>query len=205
MGFAVVGPNRFLGSGHPDFQKDGDLPPLLGLIGSNDAGETWKSVSLLGKADFHVLESSGSRIYGYDSSGDRLMVSADAGKSWDERRTPESLLSLAIDPADSLHVVASGERSMYASVNGGRTWKKLASKAGLLAWPAENRLYVIEADGAVLLSDNGGADWSASGDLEEQPGAFEAEGSRDLYAALHDGTVKRSIDGGATWEVRARP
>ena len=30
MGFAVVGPDRFLGSGHPDLRDD--LPPLLGLI-----------------------------------------------------------------------------------------------------------------------------------------------------------------------------
>ncbi len=31
MGFSIVGPNRFLGSGHPDAREQ-KLPPLLGLI-----------------------------------------------------------------------------------------------------------------------------------------------------------------------------
>jgi hypothetical protein len=53
MRFTVAGPDRFLGSGHPDFQKDPDLPPLLGLIKSEDAGQTWEPVSMLGEADFH--------------------------------------------------------------------------------------------------------------------------------------------------------
>lgn len=53
MGFTVAGADRFLGSGHPDARQD--LPSLLGLIESTDAGETWESISLLGEADFHVL------------------------------------------------------------------------------------------------------------------------------------------------------
>ena len=41
MGFTVVGPNHFLGSGHPDaagFRQG--KPPRLGLIESTDAGVT---------------------------------------------------------------------------------------------------------------------------------------------------------------------
>jgi hypothetical protein len=77
MGFTIVGPDRLLGSGHPD-ERD-DLPPLLGLIESTDSGETWEPVSLLGEADFHVFRIAGSRVYGYDASNDRLLVSADRG------------------------------------------------------------------------------------------------------------------------------
>jgi hypothetical protein len=73
MGFTVVGPRHFLGSGHPDLNeaREKGLPPHLGLIESNDAGKTWRPVSLLGAADFHILRTSGTRIYGYDASGDR--------------------------------------------------------------------------------------------------------------------------------------
>ena len=39
MGFTVVGPDRFLGSGHPDGREN--LPPFLGLIESRDAGASW--------------------------------------------------------------------------------------------------------------------------------------------------------------------
>src|SRR5688500_13377313 len=38
MGFTVVGPDRFLGSGHPDGREG--LPPFPGLIESRDAGAT---------------------------------------------------------------------------------------------------------------------------------------------------------------------
>jgi hypothetical protein len=77
MGFTVAGPDHFLGSGHPDFNKDQDLPPLLGLIESTDARQTWEPISLLGRADFHVLEAvEGRRVFGFDSSGARLWQAA---------------------------------------------------------------------------------------------------------------------------------
>ena len=79
MGFTVTGPDRFLGSGHPDGRED--LPPFLGLIQSSDAGRTWEPVSLLGKRDFHVLEAAGERIYGYGSAFDSA-----AGEPARERR-----------------------------------------------------------------------------------------------------------------------
>ncbi|WP_348245882.1 WD40/YVTN/BNR-like repeat-containing protein, partial [Salmonella enterica] len=80
MGFAVVGPDRFIGSGHPELRDD--LPPLLGLISSSDAGRTWEPVSLLGEADFHALDADGARVVGYDASGGRLMRSDDGGRTW---------------------------------------------------------------------------------------------------------------------------
>ena len=59
MGFTVVGPDRFLGSGHPDAAgiRQGK-PARLGLIESTDAGDSWASRSLSGEVDFHALASS---------------------------------------------------------------------------------------------------------------------------------------------------
>ena len=73
MGFSIVGPNRFIGSGHPD-RRERNLPARLGLIESTDAGNSWTSVSLLGDADFHVLRSLRGHVYGYDASNDRLLA-----------------------------------------------------------------------------------------------------------------------------------
>jgi hypothetical protein len=56
MGFTVVGPDHFLGSGHPASVDD---PAFLGLIESRDAGNNWRPISLRGEVDFHVLESQG--------------------------------------------------------------------------------------------------------------------------------------------------
>ncbi|MGH2500748.1 MAG: WD40/YVTN/BNR-like repeat-containing protein, partial [Candidatus Limnocylindria bacterium] len=90
MGFTIVGPNRFLGSGHPDLNeaREQNLPSLLGLIESTDSGESWKPISLLGEADFHVLRFADERVYGYDASNDRLLVSADRGRTWSELERP---------------------------------------------------------------------------------------------------------------------
>jgi len=79
MGFSIVGPGRFIGSGHPDFREDDVRPPLLGLIECDDRGQTWDRISLLGKADFHALHAAHGNVYGnvygYDSTSQTFMAS----------------------------------------------------------------------------------------------------------------------------------
>jgi photosystem II stability/assembly factor-like uncharacterized protein len=204
MGFSVVGPDRFIGSGHPA-PDETNLPPNLGLIESRDAGRTWESISLLGEADFHVLRSDGDRIYGFDGTQGRLMVSSDGGRRWTQRRPPAAMFDLAIDPRDPDHVVASTERGVLASADAGRTWRPLRQDtAGLLAWPAADRLYLVDGQGQVAHSVDGGRGWRPDGEIGGEPVAFIADGT-DLYVALADATVKRSTDGGASWTLRATP
>ena len=211
MGFTVVGPNRFLGSGHPDARED--LPPFLGLIRSNDGGRSWQSVSLMGKADFHVLEAAGARVYGfgsnYETRATEFLVSNDSGKNWDRRSPPGGLVSLAIAPEDSNGIVGGvqggpAEDGLYASADAGRTWQPLADRTGLLAWADSGPLFLVDAEGAVSRSDDRGESWADVGEIGGQPAAFEAAGD-DLFAALHDGTVQQSTDGGRTWKVRSEP
>ena len=206
MGFTVTGPNRFLGSGHPDGRED--LPPFLGLIRSTDAGRTWQSVSLMGERDFHVLEAAGSRVYGYgldfESQQASLLVSDDGGGTWKERMPPEPLISLAIDPDDPNRIVASGERGLYVSADAGQGWRPLGDEAGLVAWTEDESLFVVRLDGRVARSSDDGRTWEQAGHVAGQPAAFESVGS-ELYVALHDGTIKRSDDGAASWTVRAQP
>ncbi len=205
MGFTVVGPDRFLGSGHPDVRDK--LPAFLGLIRSENAGRSWQPVSLLGKRDFHVLEASGSHVYGYGSDFETreqgFLVSEDDGKSWQERRVPEPLISLAIDPADPRRLVASGERAVFRSEDAGRTWTAMDAPAGLLAWT--DRVVTVDAGGTVHAAQRVGEQASSIGSIDGQPAALESGPDDDLYVALHDGTVKRSEDGGHTWTVRATP
>jgi hypothetical protein len=207
MGFTVVGADRFLGSGHPDFQQD--LPPLLGLIESTDGGESWESISLLGEADFHVLRSAGERVYGYDVTNDRLLVSADAGRTWDEAQRPAPLVDLAVHPHDSRHLVAAGAsdlfQGLYESRDGGRNWKTIGDAVGLLAWPTPERLFLVDGRGNVFLSTNGGGRFEPRGAIGGQAAALLGQGADELYASLHDGTVKQSTDGGSTWSIRSTP
>jgi hypothetical protein len=204
MGFSVVAADRFIGSGHPD-PNDTSSPPNLGLIESRDGGKTWKNISLLGEADFHVLHSSGQRVYGYDGIQARLMVSNDGGRQWAQRTPPAAMFDLAIDPRDPDRIVASTERGVFASANAGKAWRPLrVDTAGLLAWPAPDRLYLVDGQGQVQHSGDGGRQWQPTGSIGGQPAAFIAH-ETELYAALADSTVKRSTDGGASWTLRAAP
>jgi hypothetical protein len=206
MGFTVTGPDRFLGSGHPDGRAG--LPPFLGLIRSTDAGQTWRPVSLLGERDFHVLEAAGRRIYGYGSDFESrqasLLVSDDGGESWAERTPPEPLLSLAIDPDDRDHIVASGQERVYSSHDAGRGWRPIGDEPGLLAWADSGAIFQVRLDGTVARSVDDGLSWEEAGSIGGQPAGFESA-RRELYVALHDGTIKRSVDAGRSWRVRASP
>ena len=200
MGFSVVGQDRFIGSGHPS--PDQDLPPNLGLIESRDGGKSWKNISLHGEADFHSLESTGDTVYGFNATEGRLLVSEDGGRSWRKRTPPAAVFGLAIDPTDSTRVVVSTENGVFASPDAGRGWRPLRSDlAGLLAWPAPDRLYLVDGEGQVFMSADGGQAWQTQGSIGGQPAAFIAADD-GLYAALADGAVKRSTDGGARWTVR---
>ena len=205
MGFTVTGPDRFLGSGHPDGRED--LPPFLGLIRSTDAGKTWQPVSLLGERDFHVLEATGRYVYGYgsdyESRTEGFLVSADGGRTWSERAVPEPLLSLAIAPGREETVVAAGENGMYLSEDAGRRWRQLGPGGGLVAW--SDRLVVVRFDGRVRATDGAGGRFAPVGGVGGEPAALDAGPDGDLYVALHDGTVKRSADAGASWTVRSAP
>jgi DNA-binding beta-propeller fold protein YncE len=199
MGFTVVGPDRFLGSGHPDARDD--LPPLLGLIRSDDAGRSWQPVSLLGAADFHVLRAAGRKVYGVNSADGALLASADGGRTWEERRPPGPVLDLAIDPADDERIVVAGEDGLAVSRDGGRGWRPLGGRAGLLAWT--DALVLVDAAGDVHTSTDAGRTFAQVGSLGGQPAALAAHDGA-LLAALHDNTVRVSDDGGRTWDVRVR-
>ncbi|MGH2716494.1 MAG: F510_1955 family glycosylhydrolase [Thermoleophilaceae bacterium] len=200
MGFSVLGPDSFLGSGHPGPLQSG--PSNLGLIRSDNAGDSWEPVSLMGEADFHVLRSKRNMVYGFNATSGALMVSRDRGRNWDEHNPPGAMLDLAIDPADPSHVVASTEQGLVASADAGRTWQTLVEgKLALLTWPARDQLYSLDGTGQIAVSHDSGRSWQRRGSMGAQPAAF-ASGGHDLYAALPDGTVKRSIDGGTVWSVR---
>ena len=202
MGFKVVGADNFLGSGHPDGREG--KPPLLGLIESGDAGETWSDISLSGEADFHVLETAGDRIYGFDATNSRLMVGADGGGAWTELEVPEPLIALAIDPDDSDRLVASGAEGLYRSTDAAASWQDLRGNPGLLEWSEGGQLLLAEPSGAISRSSDGGVSFEAVGTLDGAPVAFDASAG-DVHAALEDGRVFRSADGGATWALRYEP
>ena len=203
MGFEVVGPGRFLASGHPDFREDN--PPLLGLIESTDAGQTWTPLSLRGEADFHAIEAVHDRIYAYDSTSETFMVSDD-GRDWD-RRSQLVVLDFAVSPQDADVVLATTESGLHRSSDGGRTWASVpqAPDLAVLGWNDVDELLAVAADGGVHASADAGATWSRRGDVGGQPEAMtlaDVDGRSVVLVAVSQGRIVESADGGRSFEVR---
>ncbi|WP_202806551.1 F510_1955 family glycosylhydrolase [Kribbella catacumbae] len=199
MGFTVVGPRHFLGSGHPDPIEG--KPPNLGLIESTDGGETWRDLSLSGQADFHSLELAHDQVFGYNSSSGTLMVSKDK-LTWDQRATLP-LADFAVSPASPQVLIATTENGPARSDDGGRTFTVLDGAPPLLfaSWPEPTALYGLAPSGAILLSPDQGKTWQQQGSLDGRPAAITATDAKTVYAATDTG-IYQSTDAGKTFTPR---
>lgn len=204
----MAGPNRFLGSGHPDAGgfRSGQ-PPLLGLIESTDAGATWTLLSLTGEVDFHRLAAAHGRVYGWDATSGRFLVSGDR-RTWETRST-RPMRAFAVDPGNGDHIVATGPDGISNSTDGGRTWRGVPGAPPLvtLAWDPAVGVAGVSGVGAVHRSQDGGASWQGAGRVSGTPHPLLAT-AEALYAAAADPGgptgIYRSADGGGTWNLYYR-
>lgn len=202
MGFTVAAPDVFYGSGHPDAREDS--PALLGFIVSRDRANTWQPVALSGDVDFHALAAAGDRVYGYDATSGRLLVSADAGRTW-AARTPSVLRDVTVDPADPHRVLATSPDGLLVSADAGRSWRPARGAPPLLlvGW-ADGMLAGAAPDGSIWGAPGGRLEggWERRGSLRGTPQAFTVTQDGRLLGADHGG-VKISADAGRTWTLLA--
>lgn len=201
MGFTVVGPRHFLGSGHPDPIEG--KPPNLGLIESTDGGETWRDLSMSGQADFHSLQAAHGMVFGYNSSSGSLMVTTDK-LTWDQRAALP-LADFAVSPGSPDVLIATTENGPATSADGGRTFTVLDGTPPLLfvSWPEPTALYGLAPSGAILLSADQGKTWQQQGSLDGRPAAITATDAKTIYAATDTG-IYQSTDAGKTFTLRLR-
>jgi hypothetical protein len=194
MAFTVVGPGHFLGSGHPDLRED--LPAHLGLVESNDAGQTWTPLALQGDADFHILEPAGDALYAYDATSGRLLRTEDRKTFDGTYRGP--LISVA----------AAGESEPLIATNGNGQLISIDARSGetvVLGGPSmmyldttpDGTLAGIDPDGVVRVSTDTGRTWREVGSIDGQPAAFTIS-DQGWYAATET-AVYRSTDDGDAW------
>lgn len=198
MGLVVIGPRSYLASGHPDAaaaQRE-RLPSNLGLIRTDDGGKRWRSVSLLGGADFHLLRARGSRLLAYDVTRGRLLASANAGRTWKPRALVSGAADFALGPGVGT-VASSTSDGVMVSGDDGVTYRPLARDVGpgLLHWPSAPVLLLIDAGGTVLASADGGRTFVRRGAVGGRPAALAAAGRR-VAVLLDTGRVLLSRDGG---------
>jgi hypothetical protein len=205
MGFAVAGPGHFVASGHPDpaQMQAQSLPPDLGLIESRDGGLSWTEVALAGEADFHVLRASGDGFAGLEATSGELMVGSADGRSWRVVATPVAFYDVVFAPQRPDTLLASGVEGLYRSDDGGESWRQVTSQTGLVSWPEGETVYLLDVEGGIHASADGGATFERRGRVADPVGLAAADAST-VYVARQDGSVEMSRDGGRTWTLRAR-
>jgi hypothetical protein len=198
MGFTVTGDDEFLASGHPD-PADRSQPPHLGLIKSDDAGQTWDSMSLKGSADFHALEYRHNRIYGHDSQSGKVMVSIDE-QTW-QSRAGIAAFDLAVSPVDANDVLATTRQGLLRSTDGAMTFSPVVGAPALVfvGWPDSGQLVGADAQGTLYTSTDAET-WKPRHPLNATPQALLAAGDGQVYAAT-DTAIYVSNDDGATVSV----
>jgi photosystem II stability/assembly factor-like uncharacterized protein len=193
-----AGPDDLIGSGHPD---GGSLPENLGLMRSPDHGATWEPVSLLGKADFHILQVAQDRVVAVNADAKDVQISTDGGKTFASKTPPDTPVDVAFDPQDPKRMVVATKQGVFASLNEGGSWRaRDPTAAQQLAWGAPDALYRADPGGSIKRSTDGGQTWDEVGNVGA-PAVNElaVDDKGAIYASVPGGEVKVSTDGGATW------
>jgi photosystem II stability/assembly factor-like uncharacterized protein len=138
------------------------------LLNSENSGRTWQQLSLPDDTCLHSIYIDGNGVDIW-ISGDRgaVFYSHDRGKHWDKLTTgsDQTLLWILSDAGQSL-VLAGGVGGMFRSSDGGRSWQKVDLGNGLsirtyavVHDAAMRRFWISGDDGAVLYSEDSGANW----------------------------------------------
>jgi photosystem II stability/assembly factor-like uncharacterized protein len=143
--------------------------------------------------------------------GAGAFASSDGGTSWSPlgAAVASTIFDLAFDPTGRLY--AATDQGAFRSDDGGLSW--LSIQQGLPPGPvislAENRasatLFAVTWDGALFVTADGGASWSAAGGGALPAVASVHQGAMPglVFAGAGDGAVFRSADGGASWQAVA--
>jgi len=193
MGLSVDG-SRIYASGHPGVGSK--LPNPVGLLLSTNAGKSWKKVSLQGEVDFHLLESSGSHLYGADSQSGNLIYSKDFGATWSSRGK-NSFSEIAINPMKKEEVLAIRNGALISSNDSFKSERTLKSQLNLtqIEW---NKKHLLASSGKKLLSSaNQGKSWKTRFTFDGAIGTIAQ--SSQLIVVITGSTVWKSTDDGRTF------
>ena len=208
MGFTITGPDRFLISGHPDPLQS--APSHLGLVASDDGGDTWIPVGLSGQADFHALSAAGVTIYGFDSLTAAVMRSDDGGQRWQQGASLE-MTDLDVDPENPMHVLSATTAGVQESHDGGMTFTAVTPQPARPLALLDHVPYTggsdrdpvlagVDAAGGVWAL--GAAGWQFAGTVPGRPAAFTVI-APDRYLAATEAEVLGSEDAGRSWNLLA--
>lgn len=123
----------FYASGHPGPLQN--LPDPVGVLTSDDNGNTWTPLSLTGEVDFHLLEVVGQNFIGVAASHSSVLRSTDGGNTWNTVSTP-NFTDFSLNPLNSSELLLATGNGVLLSQDFGNTFKDQDSPAGvsLVEW-----------------------------------------------------------------------
>ncbi|MEN3111465.1 WD40/YVTN/BNR-like repeat-containing protein [Uliginosibacterium paludis] len=177
---------------------------------SGDDGLSWQLVREGVNAYTHMLATDGSLLIAAGTQGS-LARSEDGGRNWFPVREPDDryFFSVAYEPVSQSFLAAGTQGMLLRSTDRGLRWeeKKLGgdgSLGPLLVLPG-GKLLALSTDHGILVSENGGADWSASdasADIIWQSAAHDGS-AQQIVAIGRDSLPVFSTDGGRHWQATA--
>jgi photosystem II stability/assembly factor-like uncharacterized protein len=194
------------------------------VYSSRDGGATWDcSYNGLpfGQGYGTIASSSdGRRLATFASAFQEIFTSSDGGASWIERPGSYGVSCSALASSmDGDRLFATSYNRIFSSMDYGATWSGGFFEGLDQGWmavassPDCRRLAIAGNQGAILVSEDGGASWASRGPdtasaWQWSSIASSADGSRLAAAALCSGTnttggIWTSSDSGASWTLRA--
>ena len=193
-----------IASGHPDLRLEEyrveDRPPFLGLARSENGGESWDVVGLLGEADFHALTATDAGLFAADTSG--VIWHLDDAGQWNELGAVEAR-DLAVDPDDPTRQVAPDyDEGIWASDDGAVTWTRVAGAPPVIEvdWLSDGSLLGVTETGELWRADEPEGPWSqvAAGPADVE--TLYADPTGSWWITVRGGAIHQSSDGGETWD-----
>jgi photosystem II stability/assembly factor-like uncharacterized protein len=177
---------------------------------SADGGATWEDVRPDGlpSIDVHgfALDPADDQVIYAAIAGEGLYRSDDGGASFEEvsKGVGPAVYGLAV--TSDGRVLAAEQRGVFASEDGGTTWRILLEEnvVGLAVNPGDERTILAVGSGIFRTSD-GGRTWRQVQEISEGawPVAWAPSDPERAYVVGFDRELYRSTDAGATWEIVA--
>lgn len=172
---------------------------------SRDNGKTWQNIASLEGADAMGWAASGGDLLAGGHPG--LYQSTD-GSTFEKLTGSAAVPDVhALGGAGNVLYLASPQRGVMASTDGGKTWEPRTTQAGqsfmgtILVDPNDTeRLIAPDMAGALATSSDGGRNWQPlGGPMGAMAAAWNPANTDELIVIGMQG-AERSTDAGATWE-----
>jgi len=136
-----------IASGHPGRNTPAELGVgNLGIIRSQDGGETWDPVAFTGEKDFHALTTGpDGTLYGQDAGDGAVLISIDGGVSWSP--TGSTLLAFGLEVDAAGRIIAITPDGPQVSTDRGESFAALTDAPALFliaASPDRQRLVGVD-------------------------------------------------------------